>query len=291
MWQLSLGNILENPELFELALADDAVSSAINIHEDTNSFSVELIYSQQPDIDILRQVIRHLCVIAGIDGVDVTLTKLESKDWISETIRSFPPIDSGRFFIFGSHYEGKIPHGKIPVLMDAGTAFGSGEHATTAACLEAITYLAKRHKFERVLDVGTGSGILSIAASKIMSPKIVTGVDIDDTAVKFAHLYAAKNQLRNRYVFAVSNGYKNRIVKAAAHGQKYDIIIANILARPLMKMAKDLAAHLKPDGYAILSGLLERQEQMALYPHQLQGLKLHKRITKNGWIALIIKRA
>jgi len=285
LWQFNIKNIPHNAEIFEVAFSDDSISYSFFQNADEKSISLQFIMQEKPDEQTLREVMRQLCVVAGLEEVEYELAKLNDTDWIAETIKSFPPIYAGDFFVYGSHHKGHVPRGKIPLLMDAGTAFGSGEHATTAACLEALTHLSKKYKYRKVLDVGTGSGILSIAARKKHRKAHITSVDIDDTAVKFAREYSAKNGIRGKAQFAVSNGHKSRAAKKNA---PYNLIFANILARPLMKMAKDLSLHIDKNGHAILSGLLDRHERMALYPHRMKGLVLKKRIRKNGWLALII---
>ena len=233
------------------------------------------------------QITAALAAIAAATGhalPDLEIERLPNVDWVLENLRDFPPIDAGRFFVRGSHWDGQVPVGRIELLVDAGTAFGSGEHATTRGCLTMLDKLAKRRRFLRPLDLGAGSGILGIAMAKIWAVDVLA-TDIDPSAVKVAANNARINGVGARFTSAVSDGYRNPALKK---GKPFDIIVANILAKPLMRMAKDLAAHLAPDGVAVLSGLLDWQERMVMGAHEPQGLRLRERVVIDGWATLLI---
>jgi ribosomal protein L11 methyltransferase len=210
--------------------------------------------------------------------------ELEIKDWVSEVERGFPPLNIGRFYVHGSHIKDQVPCGKIGLEINAGIAFGSGEHSTTSGCLLALGILAKKRNFLRPLDVGCGSGILALAMAKLWRVP-VAGTDIDPVSVAVSIENARKNHVHGLTRFAVSDGYGAGLVRQ--HGP-YDLITANILARPLVDMAPDLAKNLAIGGIAVLSGLLVRQERMVLSAHRAQGLRLISRINKNGWSTLIL---
>lgn len=235
------------------------------------------------------ELIAALSAVAAASGLDLpelTVERLPNVDWVLENLRDFPPIDAGRFFVRGSHWEGRCPVGRTELLVDAGTAFGSGEHATTKGCLTALDGLAKKRRFLRPLDLGSGSGILGIAMAKMWATDVLA-TDIDPGAVKVAANNARLNGVGARFTSVVSDGYRNPALK---RGAPFDIIVANILAKPLMRMAKDLAAHLAPDGVAVLSGLLEWQERMVMGTHERQGLRLKHRLVLDGWATLVIGR-
>jgi ribosomal protein L11 methyltransferase len=208
-------------------------------------------------------------------------------DWVSANLRDFPPIAAGRFFVHGSHYAGTVPAGRIGLLIDAGTAFGSGEHATTFGCLSAIDHLLRRRHFHRPLDLGCGSGILALAIAKA-SAVTVQAADIDPVSVAVARRNAKRNGAGQRVRACRSDGYRSRTL---AKGRPYDLIVANILARPLAAMAAELGRHLSADGIAILSGLLNRQEPFVLAAHRMQGLSLQARIRRDGWTTLVLGRS
>ncbi|HEY1723525.1 MAG TPA: 50S ribosomal protein L11 methyltransferase [Magnetospirillaceae bacterium] len=222
--------------------------------------------------------------MVGIEPPDLTLEKLPDTDWLAASLRSFPPIDAGRFQLRGSHIDDPVPAGRIPLIVDAGAAFGSGEHASTKGCLLALDLLLKHRRFTNILDMGCGSGVLALALAKAQPVKALA-VDIDEQAARIAGENAKRNGVASRVRAAPSNGYKSRLVHRHA---PYDLVFANILARPLTRMAEPLANHLVPGGVAILAGLLNRQERQVLAAHRAQGLAMVGRIRLDGWSTLIV---
>jgi len=212
--------------------------------------------------------------------------RLPPRDWVRENQESFPPRRVGRYFIYGSHHRGGAPAGTTGLLIDAATAFGTGEHATTAGCLRILDALARRRRFRHVLDMGTGTGILAIAAAKTWT-RPVLAVDIDHGSVRVARTNFRRNGVSLRARAEWSHGYRSRHVTA---GRPYDLVLANILARPLAAMARDLSAALAPGGVAILSGLIEWQVPFVLAAHRLQGLSLARRLVIDGWATLELRR-
>ena len=286
-WQISIYIKRDYIALLDEAFDDIALAnSSFEIDENKSDWKVDIITDLLPD---KSDIDSRLALFAGLAGIETPIYDakiLEQKDWISEVESSFPPLTVGKFFVYGSHIKTAPPVNKIPLLVNAGAAFGSGEHATTSGCLLAITKLAKSRKFKNPLDMGCGSGILAIAAAKIWHCQ-VTGIDIDPVSVKVSRENALKNKAHKLVKFADGDGYNTNLCRKNA---PYDLILANILARPLMKMAIDLNKHLAKDGISILSGLLASQEKMVLSAHQAQGLKLIERISINGWNTLIIGR-
>lgn len=239
-----------------------------------------------PDRPGLAAALAVASAAIGVEPPATEISRVPNMDWVTENLRNFPPIDAGRYFVRGSHFEGRVPHGRVELLVDAGTAFGSGEHATTYGCLLALSDLARRRRFVRPLDLGCGSGILAIAVAKTW-PTAVLAADIDPDSVLVAKVNMQRNGVAARVAAVVSDGYLN---PAISRSRPYDLITANILARPLSHMAADLAAHLAPNGIAILSGLLNRQERQVLAAHRMQGLSLLRRYVINGWTTLVLSR-
>jgi ribosomal protein L11 methyltransferase len=210
--------------------------------------------------------------------------RLPERDWLAENRRAFPPQRIGRFLIHGSHWHGPIPASAIGIEIDAATAFGTGEHPSTRGCLLALEALARRRRFRRPLDIGTGSGILAIAAAKRLHRRITAG-DIDPEAVRVARHHARRNGLAGRIKTARAAGYRSRVLRRSG----YDLILANILARPLALMARDLKRAIMPGGAAVLAGLLRRQEALVLAAHRAQGLSLERRLVIEGWSTLVLR--
>lgn len=290
IWRLSLAGSAESLAPFESVL--ECFAEAVTLFMDDRSgrsdgegdWQLEG-YSRTPPER--AAVVAALAVVAAANGVEMPpleIERLPNLDWVAHNLRDFPPIDAGRFFVRGSHWQGRVPAGRIEILMDAGTAFGSGEHATTRGCLLALDALGKRRKAGRVLDLGCGSGILAIAAARMWACPVLA-TDIDPAAVKVAAGNAAANGMAARVSAVVSDGWRH---PALARRKPFDVVTANILARPLCRFAPALAAHLAPGGVAVLSGLLEWQERMVMAAHERQGLYLIDRIVIDGWATLTI---
>jgi ribosomal protein L11 methyltransferase len=242
-------------------------------------------YPQAPVLDPDLEV-RLALAAAGAGGrlLSVWEERLPERDWLSENRRAFPPLRIGRFFVHGSHWRGRAPPGTIEIEIDAATAFGTGEHPSTRGCLLALDALARRRRYARPLDIGTGSGILAIAAAKGLHRRVLAS-DIDCGAVRVARHHARRNGLGGRVQFVCATGYRSRAVRR----DRYDLVLANILARPLASMARDLRGALLPGGVAVLAGLLRRQEPLVLAAHRAQGLMLERRVSIEGWSTLILR--
>ncbi|HEY1928167.1 MAG TPA: 50S ribosomal protein L11 methyltransferase [Caulobacteraceae bacterium] len=209
---------------------------------------------------------------------------LADADWLAMALSGLPPVRAGRFFIFGVHDRGRVPPNAVNLRIEAGAAFGTGHHGTTVGCLIAYDRLLKAGRYPRVLDVGTGTGVLAIAADRTGSA-VTVGTDIDAVSVRIARENAAVNHAASHFVRA--NGLSNALVRAHA---PYDLVFANILARPLVGLAQDIRGALRPGGTVILSGLLRSQARMVLAAYRSRGFRLERRIGRDAWATLVLRR-
>jgi ribosomal protein L11 methyltransferase len=275
----------------ELFLADleDAALSVSAFEEprragDGALWRVELIHRGEPDKQELAGRLAPLAERSGIERIDLTIAPLATTNWLARVAASFTPQRIGRFWVHGSHVREAPPAGTVPILLDAGVAFGSGEHASTRGCLLALDDLARRRSFGRVLDMGCGSGILAIAAAKCW-PARALAIDNDPQAVAVARENARHNRVGGRVRARLGEGYRSPAVRAAG---PYDLVLANILADPLCDMARDLARHLAPGGSAVLSGLFDVQAARVIDAHRAAGLRLRQRIQLEIWTTLVL---
>ncbi len=223
-----------------------------------------------------------------VTGVTAPLhrTRTPAEGWLARTRASFPEQRIGRrFAVRGTHLATPAASGRITLTLDAGLAFGSGEHGSTRGCLRALERVAYRRP-RRMLDLGTGSGILAMAAARLLH-RHVLAADIEPWSVRVTQENAALNRLRHLVRPVLANGWRNRSVRA---GAPYDLVFANILARPLAAMARDLVANLAPGGTAILSGLLASQARWVLMAHRRLGLRLERVLTEGAWVTLVVRR-
>ncbi|HET9161406.1 MAG TPA: 50S ribosomal protein L11 methyltransferase, partial [Caulobacteraceae bacterium] len=217
-------------------------------------------------------------------GLVVVVERLADADWLAMALSGLPPVSVGRFFVYGAHDRGLAPDNTINLRIEAGAAFGTGHHGTTVGCLDAYDRLIKRRRFERVLDVGCGTGVLAIAAART-GAKTVIGTDIDADSVRIANENARLNHARARFVHA--DGLDHRRVRQ--HGP-YDLVFANILAGPLITLAPDIRRSLRPGGVAILSGLLRTQARTVTAAYLSRGYRLLERRHRDAWTTLVLKR-
>ena len=199
-------------------------------------------------------------------------------------VLALPPVVAGRFFVYGAHDQGQVPTNVVDLKIDAGAAFGTGHHGTTVGCLIAFDDLLKREKFEKVLDVGCGTGVLAIAAARTGS-RVAVGTDIDEPSVRIANENAELNHAKATFVHAT--GLND--IKVRQHGP-YDLVFANILAPPLVALAQDIKMAMDVGGVAILSGLLRTQERRVTAAYLSRGFVVERRIHRDAWSALVLRR-
>ncbi len=233
------------------------------------------------------ELVAALALAASVSGIAVPVarTQTPADGWLARTYAAFPEQLIGRrFAVRGTHLEERHAAGRITLTLDAGLAFGSGEHGSTRGCLRALERVAHRRP-RRILDLGTGSGILAMAAARLFC-RGVLATDIDPWSVRVAAENASLNGVARLVRVRLADGWRDPVVRRAG---PYDLVFANILARPLCLMAKHLAAHLAPGGIAILAGILERQARMVLAAHRPHGLRLVGSVREGAWTTLVLR--
>ena len=287
LWRIEIKVPKQTHEAFEELFSTFSAAVTSFVNEKDSSWRVEGFCDAEPDERRINLGLKNLAEIFEIEAPQPRIDLVPPKDWIAENLADFPPLRIGRFFIFGSHVAETPPAGAIPLGLDAGTAFGSGEHASTEGCLRMLEGLRRTQRFTRILDMGCGSGILSLAAAKLWQSPVIAS-DIDDEAARVCELNAEQNGVGRFIQATCATGYGSLPVR---NGAPYDLIVSNILARPLMNMAGDLSRHLvSGGGYAILSGLLERDGNRVLAAHRGYGLRLVRRVNIRGWQTLLLRK-
>ncbi|HWE45161.1 MAG TPA: 50S ribosomal protein L11 methyltransferase [Caulobacteraceae bacterium] len=266
-------------EIFEADYRLEALGfSILAENEELNVWRIDAFPNTEEEAEVLAE---HLKTIRTLT---IKKVRLADADWLAMSLSGLPPVLEGRFVLYGEHDSSRVPINAISLEIDAGAAFGTGHHGTTAGCLSAFDQLLKRRRFARVLDVGSGTGVLAIAAARTGS-RSVLGVDIDAVSVRISRENARLNRARARFVHA--SGLDDPTVRA---GRPYDLVFANILARPLVWLAQDIRSALKPGGVAILSGLLRTQERQVKAAYLARGFALEQRIPRDAWQTLILRK-
>ena len=273
-------------EAFEAALLNACLTVGFFLDEDTGIWRVEGV----KQIGVNDAELASSLAIAGMmTGVSPMLERAatEAGGWLARTYASFPEQLIGRHFaVRGTHLTGPATPHRITLTLDAGLAFGTGEHGSTRGCLVAFETVARRRP-RQILDLGTGSGILAMAAAKLLN-RPVLATDIDPWSVRVTKENAELNGVAHLLSVRLADGWHDPFLRS--HGP-YDLVFANILARPLCMMARDLALNLAPGGTAILAGLLANQARWVVAAHRAQGLHLERMLPQGAWTTVVMRKA
>jgi ribosomal protein L11 methyltransferase len=273
-------------ELFETAIEDYVAGHALFEIENTPRWRLTGYTDSPPDTVAIEARVALAAAAAGIDTPQVRIGPVVEKDWVAESERSLPALHVGPYFVYGSHIREPAPADAIAIKIDAGLAFGTGNHETTQGCLQALERLFAEKMPENPIDIGTGSGILAIAlAKRCRAP--VTASDIDPIAIDVARENAEINGVGDRISFCVTDGVEGEDIDG---GAPYDLIVANIVANPLIALAGGIVGLLSVDGCVILSGILNEQAAAVTAAYTAEDLSFKDSIELGNWTTLILER-
>lgn len=284
LWQATIRVPKASFILFESCF-DEALSTSSE-PEGEERIRLKAIYPAEPDIAAIETALSIAAAAADAPVPALSIARLEERDWVAEGLKLLDAVRVGRVIVRGSHIPPPQRAGMIDLEVEASTAFGTGHHATTAGCLAAIQTVMQRKHCRRILDMGCGTGVLAMAIARL-GPAPVLAADIDPIAVAVTKRNARANRLGHRLRALVAGNYDVPDLRAAA---PFDLVVANILAQPLIDLAPALAATLAPGGTAILSGLLVSQQNRVLAAHRGCGLRLSGRDRRDEWITLTLAK-
>jgi ribosomal protein L11 methyltransferase len=269
----------------EPAFEDDGLPLAIvEIDEERDIHEVSL-YADAGEVNSVEGRIKAILADLSL-SVPIEREVLPDVDWVTRSLEGLKPVRAGRFFVHGAHDRDQRQDGDIAIEIEAGLAFGTGHHGTTAGCLEMLENVVTAEQPKNALDLGTGSAVLAIALARIADIPVLA-TDIDPVAVEVAAANVALNGVSKRVETVTATGFDHPVF---ARRRPFDLIVANILAGPLIEIAPDMAAHVKEGGSLILSGILDRQEPAVVAAYLAAGFR-HVRTTHlDGWVTIHLKR-
>ena len=247
------------------------------------SWDITLHFAHAPDRALLREI------VAGKAGNEIagriTFDTIQARDWVKASLENLVPVPAGRFVVHGAHHRARLPANKLNIEIEAALAFGTGHHGTTRGCLLLLDHLLKRHRPRRVLDLGTGTGVLAIAAAKALR-RTVLASDSDVPSVRLARENARLNAAGN--FLHVIRAASFSAPEFAALGP-FDLVLANILANPLRQLAQPMSRYLAPGALVVLSGLLTPQAGGVIAAYRARGLVPLRHLTIDGWSSLLLR--
>ncbi len=256
-------------------------------HEGSENWIVEGYFLTEPQRDMALNILDTLQNSTRQNNDSLVIEELPEEDWVSKVQSNLSPVSAGDIVIHGSHDTAKFVGKKLAIEVDAGQAFGTAHHGTTKGCLLALQRVMKRQHFNNILDLGTGSGVLAIAAAKLQKSAYVTASDIDPISVRVARENCINNNVGHLVETLCATGLHHSSLQSQ---MPYDLLVANILAGPLIKMAPNLSRAVNRNGYLILSGLLRNQSRSVIATYRNNHFTLESRIPLDEWMTLILRR-
>ena len=247
-------------------------------------WDITMHFAEPPDETIIRALVAQ---IAGAPAAQtIVFSTFETKDWVKASLADLVPVKAGPFVVHGHHDRDRVPLNKIGIEIEAALAFGTGHHGTTRGCLTLLDLVLRQRRPKRVLDLGSGTGVLAIAAAKKLRRHILA-TDIDAQAASVARDNAKLNGVGNLVQSVQATGFNSPAFKASG---PFGLVLANILAKPLRSLAPEMVAHLAPSAFVILSGLLPPQANSVVAAYCGSRLKLIRRVQIDGWTSLLMQK-
>jgi ribosomal protein L11 methyltransferase len=268
----------------DAAFEDEGLPLAVLELDEANDIHEVSLYADG-DVEAVEERVR--AILAGLDlPKPIEREALPDVDWVARSLEGLKPVRAGRFFVHGGHDRDKRRGGDLAIEIEAGLAFGTGHHGTTAGCLEMLEQVVLREKPRNALDLGTGSAVLAIALAKLAHIPVLA-TDIDPVAVRVAAANARLNHVKALVETVTAPGFHHPIFGRRA---PFDLIVANILARPLMRLAPQMARHIELGGSLVLSGILERQRDAVVSAYVGQSFRHVRTLHREGWVTIHLKR-
>lgn len=248
-------------------------------------WDVTMHFADPPDQALVHELVTNAA--GGKIAENITFDMVEAKDWVKATLEDLVPVPAGRFVVHGHHDRARVPSNKIGIEIEAALAFGTGHHGTTRGCLLLLDHVLKAWRPQRVLDLGTGTGVLAIAAAKALQENVLAS-DIDPLSVRVARENARLNGSGHLVQAIAATGFS---APEFAQAGPFDLVLANILANPLRQLATPMARHLAPSALVILSGLLTPQAASVIAAYRARGLVPVRHLRVEGWSSLLLRNA
>lgn len=262
---------------------EDGETAVTAFERSDGCWSVAVHFADPPD----EARVRALVALAAGDDVarTVVFDTIAARDWVEASLEGLAPVPAGRFIVHGRHDRDRVPPNKLAIEIEAALAFGTGHHGTTRGCLLLLDHVLRARMPRRVLDLGAGTGVLAIAAAKALRRSVLAS-DIDPRSATVAQENATLNGVGSLVWSIRATGFSAPLFRARA---PFDLVLANILANPLRRMAPAMARHLAPEAMVILSGLLPQHTRGVIAAYRAQGLVLIRQLRIDGWCSLLMQ--